>query len=138
MLWSFIGNNQLLNYYLNPFLIFTFIFKKLHNIIKINFILSIKYRVLKNILNKTTLKPISPKKNHNINTNSILKTVKYVSIPFYKYNYNKLIYLILNKLLTLYQSNNNIYTLSIKNTPIKTNLSFFVFINLFYFKVRNY
>lgn len=100
--------------------------------------MSIKYKVLKSILNKITPEPISSKKNYNTNTNSILKTVRYVSIPFYKYNYNKLVYLILNKLLTLYQPNNNIYTLSIKNTPIKTNLSFFVFINLFYFKVRNY
>ena len=127
-----------MNYYFNPFLIFTFLFKKLHNIIKINFILSLKYKALKTTLSNINYKPNSSKKTNLINNNSILKTIKYTSIPFYKYNYNKLIYFTLNKLLSLYQTNNNTYTLFIKNTPITNNLYFFLFINLFYFKVRNY
>jgi hypothetical protein len=132
------GKHQQLNYHFNPFLIFTFLFKNLHNIIKTGFVLSIKYKALKTTLSKINHKTNSSKNTHNTYSNSILKNIRYVSIPFYKYNYNKLIYLILNKLLVLYQSNINSHTLSIKNIPINNNLFFYTFINLFYFKVRNY
>jgi uncharacterized protein (UPF0248 family) len=133
----------LYNHYFNPFLIFIFLFKKIYSTIKINFILSIKYKSLKEILNKISYEPAHPTTTSSSTTcstssSSVLKTIRYTSIPFYKYNYNKILHLILNKLLNTYHSYHNTYSLYIRNLPIKTNLSFFIFVNLFYFKVRNY
>jgi len=144
VLGTFSQLNQINKYYHNPFLIFLFIFKKLHNTLKLNLVLSLKYSVLKTLLYKINNNPkycISKNKSlltHNTFGMSRLKTIKYTSIPFYKYDYNKLIYLILYKLVTMYQPYNNTHVFTVKNLPLKINFFFFTFLNLFYFKIRNY
>ena len=64
--------------------------------------------------------------------------VKCTSLNFKKNHYNTLLYTHMFVLITNYFTCVNNFTINTIHTCINPNLTFYMFINLFYFKIRNY
>lgn len=64
--------------------------------------------------------------------------VKYSSIVFFKNKLNNILYYNLYMLVANYLCYKNTNNLNLTNLPLNTNFHIFTFLNLFYFKVRNY
>mgnify|MGYP006119310875 CR=1 FL=1 len=69
------------------------------------------------------------------NYNTVVKTI---TIFLYKNNLTKLLYYILNIITTSYTNPRNSLEITTNNLLINKNFQFFIFFNLFYFKIRNY
>jgi hypothetical protein len=118
------------------FYIYKYVFTTFKNTIQSNLLISLKYRILMDILKITTFKTSSCKLNYEKPTNYLI-SLQTTSIVFYKNKYNQLVYFFLNILLSSYLNLTTNFKLTVQYLPLNQNLNLLKFINLYYFKIRN-
>ena len=121
--------------YFNLYNVYTYIFNVYREVIINNFILSLKF----NFFSKTLLF-LTPNKKLTTSKTKIsiyVNPIRYLSVPYYKTNLNKLFFL--NKLLLIfnYYSYVNTFFLKKPETYLNLNHYFIMYQNLFYFKIKN-
>jgi hypothetical protein len=137
---------QSLTFFTSKYFSFYRMYNFFHNTftagLTINLLLSSKHFMLKELLNLLSFNIDSTYKYLCLDVKNIKSThrqiVKSTSLNFKKYNYNTLLYTHMFILVTVYFTWVNTFTISTVNTCLNKNLSFYMFINLFYFKTRNY
>jgi hypothetical protein len=136
-----VGNNNFHVKYFNSFLIFSFFLQKLKNIFKNNLILSLKYFLLKTTTYNLTY--VCRKVNYKPCTSRLFAPIyilpqTYSTLFFRKSVLNHQILQILNYLLMLNLTPSNFFYVHTTTLVLPLNFSFLNFLNLFYFKLRNY
>jgi hypothetical protein len=128
--------------YFSFFRMYNFFHNTFTVVLTINLLLSSKYAMLKELLSLLSFNTDSTHNYTHLNVKNIKSThrqvVKSTSLNFKKYNYNTLLYTHMFVLITVYFTWVNNFIISTVNTCLNKNLSFYMFINLFYFKTRNY
>lgn len=146
ILTSFVNYvNKNLNYitikYFNNFIIFQYLFNNLNNVLLTNLLKSLVYVLLYNINN--SLIPVTNINNNYKNyINKKVITYSYVvktlTIFLHKNKLTKLLYFTLKLITNNYTNPTNSLLITTNNLVVTSSFQFFVFLNLFYFKVRNY
>lgn len=117
---------------IDPFYLLNFFITKFENIFINNLLISTKFYLFKSlILSKKKYLSNKPKKPY-------LNSFKFITIPFYKNKLTQNFYFnfLINSL--LYYPYTNLLQFYHSILPLNLNLKFFIFLNLFYFKIRNY
>ena len=127
--------------YFNNFIIFQYLFNNLNNVLLTNLLKSLVYVLLYNINNN--LIPVTNINNNYKNyINKKVITYSYVvktlTIFLHKNKLTKLLYFTLKLITNNYTNPTNSLLITTNNLVVTSSFQFFVFLNLFYFKVRNY
>jgi hypothetical protein len=125
----------------NIYTLYASFFKYIPTTLVSNMFLSLKYVFLQKltISINSRLQYKSVVKPRNLSTIYVYKQpIKHTSIVFFKNKLNNTLYYNLYVLLTNYMCYKNNYKFNLTNLPLNTNFHIFTFINLFYFKIRNY
>jgi hypothetical protein len=128
-------NKFITSTYFNTFNVYRYVFINLDNTIKTNLLKSLKYLLLRQ-LDKSTSEVKSKLSHQKLNTYPL--SVTSVTTPTSKTATNKFLFFILNLVLSNYKTQYNFFEVKTSSLPLSINLQFFTFINLFYFKIRNY
>ena len=134
-------NNNFFSKYFNSFLVFSFFLQKLKKIFKNNLTLSLKYFLLKiTTRNLTYFCKKTPYKSsmYSLYTPIYILPQTHSTLFFRKSVLNHQVLQILNYLLTLHLVPLNFFYVQTTTLFLPSNFFFLNFLNLFYFKLRNY
>jgi hypothetical protein len=126
------------NKYFNVIYLYKYILYKLSNTLISNLVLSTKYFSLKLAINSNVKDVTSIPKTFTPPKTIYYYTVKKISSFFHKTKTNKILYLYVHFLMSYYHTHTNLTKLASSGVFLIKNFNLLTFINLFYFKIRNY
>jgi len=132
-------SSNLLNYYYNIYVLYAYYITKSITSLPSNLLFSIKYFFLQQSTIGITI--VSQKTPHLVSKpafKTYLSVITHTSLNFAKNRLNQILYLNLFILVSSYFSYIKSYSMTQVSLTLNVNFYFLTFINLFYFKIRNY